>query len=74
MTKTQIQREALQLPVDERLEIAEAIWESVEISAVQPPLADWQREILDERMAEDDADPEAGSHWEEVKRRILSAL
>lgn len=74
MTKTQIQREALQLPVDERLEIAEAIWESVESSAAQPPIPEWQRKILEERIAEDDADPEAGSPWEEVKRRILSTL
>jgi putative addiction module component (TIGR02574 family) len=74
MTKMQIQREALQLPVEERLEVAEAIWESLESAADQPPLPDWQRKILDERIAEDDADPETGSPWEEVKQRILSTL
>jgi putative addiction module component (TIGR02574 family) len=74
MTKAQLKREALQLPVEDRLEIAEAIWESVETAVDQPPLPDWQREILDERIAEDDANPEAGSPWEEVKQRILSNL
>ena len=74
MTKTQLKREALQLPVEDRLEIAEAIWESLESTADQPPLPDWQRQILDERIAEEDANPDVGSPWEEVKRRILAGL
>ncbi len=74
MTKSRLRREALDLPVEERLELAEALWESVEAAAQQPPLPDWQRQILDERIADDDADPEAGSPWQEVKQRILSSL
>jgi putative addiction module component (TIGR02574 family) len=73
MTKAQLKSEALQLPVEDRLEIAEAIWESLE-AVEPPPLPDWQQRLLDERIAEDDADPEAGSPWEEVKQRILSSL
>lgn len=74
MTKAQLKREALQLPVEEQLEIAEAIWERLENAADQPPIPDWQRQLLDERIAEDDADPEGGSPWEEVKQRILLSL
>ena len=74
MTKAQLKHEALQLPIEERLEIAEAIWESLESTPDQPPLSDWQRRILDDRIAEDDADPDAGSSWDEVKQRILSCL
>jgi putative addiction module component (TIGR02574 family) len=73
MTKAQLKSEALQLPVEDRLEIAEAIWESLE-AAEPPSLPDWQQRLLDERIAEDDADPEAGSPWEEVKQRILTSL
>jgi len=64
----------LDLPVEERLELAEALWESVEVTAQQPPLPDWQRQILDERIAADDENPEAGSPRQEVKQRILSSL
>jgi len=46
----------------------------VETAAPQPPIPDWQRLILDERIAADDAEPEAGSSWREVKQRILSSL
>lgn len=74
MTKAQLKREALQLPVEEQLEIAEAIWESLESAADQPPIPDWQRQLLDERIAEDDADPKGGSPWEQVRQRILSSL
>jgi putative addiction module component (TIGR02574 family) len=74
MTKAQLQSEALQLPVEDRLELAEVIWESLEREPVQPELPAWQREILDERLAADDAAPEAGSSWQEVKQRILAKL
>jgi hypothetical protein len=41
---------------------------------VQPELPAWQRKILDERLAADDAEPEAGAPWQEVKQRILAKL
>lgn len=70
----ELKREVLQLPVEERLELAEAIWDSLEQDAPPSPLPEWQREILDERISEDDADPDAGSPWDEVKRRILTSM
>lgn len=74
MTKTDLEREVLRLPVEERLELAEAIWESVEESPSQPALPEWQRQLLDERITADDESPDAGSPWDEVKRRILASL
>lgn len=74
MTKIELEREVLQLPVEERLQLAETIWTSLEEESTQPPLPSWQQELLDERIAEDDARPDAGSPWEEVKRRILATL
>ena len=74
MTKTELQSEALQLPVEDRLDLAEALWESLEREPVQPALPAWQREILDERLAADDAAPDAGAPWEAVKQRILAKL
>lgn len=74
MTKTELRKTALDLPVEERLELAEAIWESVESQAEQPAIPSWQQDLLDQRIAADDAAPEAGSPWHEVKQRILAAL
>lgn len=74
MTKSQLRQEALDLSVEDRLELAEALWESVEADPHQPALPDWQRKILEGRIAADDANPEEGSSWEEVKQRILASL
>jgi hypothetical protein len=48
MTRAELEAEALQLPVEDRLDLAEALWESLEREAVQPDLPPWQREVLDE--------------------------
>ena len=64
----------MRLPIEERLELAETIWQRLEQEPVQPPLPGWQRDLLDERITADDAEPDTGSPWEEVKKRILSTL
>ena len=74
MTKLQLQREIFQLPLEEQLELAEGIWEHLEDAPDQPGLPEWQQRILEERIADDDANPDAGSPWHEVKKRILSSL
>ncbi|HXO20097.1 MAG TPA: addiction module protein [Thermoanaerobaculia bacterium] len=71
MDKAELKLEALQLSVEDRLDLAEALWESLD---QEPELPAWQREVLDERLAADDAAPDAGSPWEEVKQRILAKL
>jgi putative addiction module component (TIGR02574 family) len=45
----------------------EALWESLEREPVDLP--DWQRRVLDERLAELEANPDEGSSWEEVEAR-----
>lgn len=67
-----LQNEALRLPVEDRLELAQALWSSLEEDLVGPALTGLQRALLDERIARDDAAPEAGSPWPEVRKRILA--
>jgi putative addiction module component (TIGR02574 family) len=74
MTKAELHEKALELPVEDRMALAEALWASVEREPEQPPLPAWQREVLDRRLAAEEEDPEAGSSWPEVKRRILATL
>lgn len=74
MTKKELKSEALQLPVEDRLELAEALWESLEQGLLRPELPACQRDLLDQRLAAFEAAPEAGSPWEEVKQRILDKL
>ena len=46
----------------------EALWESLE--AEPAPLPAWQHELLDERLAERERSPDAGSSWDDVERRV----
>lgn len=70
MTKTDLTRLALELPIDERLDLAQTLWDSAsppEDFEVTPEL----RELLDARLREAEANPEAGIPWEEMKARLL---
>ena len=62
--------EILALPVEERVQLVDAIWDSISAVPEALPLTQWQREELDRRLAEFEADPEAGSTLEEVFARI----
>jgi len=70
MTKAAIARLALELPIDERLDLAQTLWDSA-----SPPedfeLTPELRNLLDDRLREAEAHPEAGVTWEEMKARLL---
>lgn len=67
MTKVEIQRQVLELPEEERLEIVETIWASLD-NPDALPLPQWQRDLLDERLAS--SANEEGRDWEDVKAEI----
>jgi putative addiction module component (TIGR02574 family) len=50
--------EILQLPVEERLRLVQLIWDSVAADASAVPLSDAHRAVINERVAEHEADPE----------------
>ena len=68
--KQELVAEILALPVPERVRLVGAIWDSISAVPEALPLTQWQREELDRRLAEFEADPEAGSTLEEVFARI----
>jgi len=73
MTKAELAAEALRLPLEDRLSLAESLWDSVENDAGSLPLHDWQRRILDERLESARQDPDAWLTWEEVKARVFAS-
>lgn len=60
-----------QLPVSERIKLAEAIWDSVAQDTANVELPAWQADELDRRMADFERDATEGAPWAEVKRRTL---
>ena len=62
--------EILELSVDERMRLVEVIWDSISAAPESLPLTDWQRDELDRRLAEYEADSASGSSMEEVFARL----
>jgi putative addiction module component (TIGR02574 family) len=65
MPKTTL-AELLTLPAGERLELIEALWDSLDPHMVAMP--NWHADILDRRDTDDAMDP--GEPWEVVRARL----
>ncbi len=73
MTKTEIANQALSLPVEERLDLAQELWESAAPSSpveVSPEL----KQLLENRRRDALEDPDAGIPWDQAKASILERL
>jgi putative addiction module component (TIGR02574 family) len=72
LAKSEIQREALNLPARERIELVVELWDSLEPGEI--PVPDWQRDLIRDRLATlEDVPPEDRSvAWEAVRKRVFS--
>jgi len=61
----------LELDVDERLRLVQALWDSIAEAPESVPITDAERAELDRRLDDYYANPAQGSPWAEVKARIL---
>ncbi len=58
------------LPVPERLEIVEALWDSIAEEAAALPVTSDQAAILEQRLADLESDPDSGRPWDEFRRTL----
>ena len=72
LAKSEIQREALDLPAQERIELVVELWDSLAPGEI--PVPDWQRHLIRDRLtALEDVLPEERSvAWDAVRKRIFS--
>ena len=68
MSTTDLPSEILALPVEDRIQLAMSIWDSV--AEETPHLSDAEKLLLDERLREHHANPKAGDSWEVVRARL----
>ena len=66
MSSVDIQ-EILKLSVAERMELVEAIWDSIVDAPESLPMTAAQKRELDRRLAEYQKNPDAGRTWEEIR-------
>jgi putative addiction module component (TIGR02574 family) len=62
------------LSIDDRLRIVEAIWDSIAVESENLPLTEAQRQELERRLADHDANPDDGIPWDAVKAHTLKRL
>lgn len=66
----QLLEEAIRLPVGERVDLVEAIWDSIAAEAGLLPLTAEQIAVIDERLREHRKDPQAGEEWGALKEKL----
>jgi putative addiction module component (TIGR02574 family) len=71
MSLSSLPPEIRQLPIPIRVQLADQIWQSVVEDEASFQLTDKQKAELDRRLQHVEENPNEGSTWTEVERRIL---
>ena len=72
LARSEIQREALNLPAQERIQLVVELWDSLAPGEI--PVPDWQRDLICDRLAElENVLPEERSvPWDALRKRTFS--
>ena len=71
MSLSSLPPEVRKLPVSERIDLVERIWDSIVEDQSQFELTDAQKAELDRRLAADKESPDRGRPWNDVKKRLV---
>jgi len=63
-----------QLPRDVRVALVQEIWDTIAAETNAVPLSEQQRNELERRVADDDANPGDVGPWEQVKAKAIARL
>ena len=63
--------DTLDLSVPERIELVEDIWDTIAVKADMVELTEQEKKIIDERLSAYHRNPNEGSPWEDVFKRIV---
>jgi len=58
------------LPLPDRIELVDAVWETIAAEGYEPPLSESQAAELQRRLEEHRRDPASGIPWETVKAEL----
>ncbi len=64
-------KEILTLSKDERLELMEVIWDSLNEEMQDSEIPDWHKEILDERLKKIEKGEARFKDWDEIKKKYM---
>ena len=69
---TNLINEAKNLPLSQRIELIEALWESIAQEGHEPPLTPEQADELDRRLTAHQQEPDDVVPWEAIKSELDS--
>ena len=58
------------LTLSEKLQLVEELWDHIAACGQPLPVPDWQKQELDRRKHNYQANPDSGVSWEDAKRRM----
>jgi putative addiction module component (TIGR02574 family) len=64
--------DTLKLSIPERIQLVEDIWDTIASETESIELTENEKKIIDERLEAYHKNPDAGSPWDEVYKRIVS--
>ena len=64
--------DAIELSIPERIQLVEDIWDTIATEAEAIELTEDEKRIIDERLQAYHRNPDLGSPWEDIYKRILS--
>ena len=64
--------DALELSIPERIQLVGDIWDTIAAQADSLELTEYEKKIIEERQEAYHANPELGSPWNEVYKRIVA--
>ena len=62
------------LPVEEQIDYVQALWDRIAATPDRVPIPDWHKAILDERLADLEANPDDAVPWEQVRDELRARL
>lgn len=66
--------EILDLSVAERIQLVEDVWDGIAADPQELPLTEEERQEMDHRLADLEANPGVGRPWAEVKTRLSGSV
>ena len=63
--------EIAEMPIQQRIQLVEDIWDSIAEMPEAVEIPEWHRRELEKRLEAYHANPDEGSPWQDVKKRIF---
>lgn len=62
-----------ELSVDDKIDYLQSLWVRIAATPEAIPVPDWHREIVDQRVKDLEANPDAGDSWDAVHERLRNS-